>query len=52
MRRHLDAESFQEFFDLKSLIQKSNKLQRLDITFSLPAKSGVSIDHISEHCGE
>ena len=43
---------FQEIFDLESLIWKANKLQRLDITFSLPAESVVSIDDISAHCGE
>ena len=51
-RSNPDDESFQEIFDLESLIRKANKLQRLDINFSLPAEGVVSIDDISEHCGE
>ena len=52
MRINIDNESFQEIFDPKSLIRKGNKMQRLDMTFSLPAESVVSIDDISENCGE
>ena len=46
------VESFQEIFDPESLIKKDNKMERLDIKLSLPAKYVVSINDISEHCGE
>ena len=39
-------------FVLESQIQKSNKMKRLDGTFSLHVECDVSIDDISNHCGE
>ena len=51
-RSNIDVEPFQEILDPERLIRESNKMQRLERNFSLPAKGVVSINDISEHCGE
>ena len=51
-RSNPDVESFQDIFYSESLLRRTNKLQRLVITLSLPAEGVVSVNDISEHCDE
>ena len=51
-RRNPNAKSFQEVFYPESMIQRTNRLQRLVRNLSFPVEGSIYVGDISEFCNE